>query len=372
MGLKFRIFTKAEHYTMSSAAALLRKAAAASAAPKAAHPASPAAAHVAAPKAAHSAASSAPPKAAKLCTEFRKSMPCYRKHCWDADCRKAKALAPAALPKHSAPAKADGGVFAQLAAMQKKLDQIEDKIDSGFEAQEKRSLALQEKGSRAYADTMEMFRNFGNMMTGGFTAINTAHRELPALLARPAICASAPVRSSVTEVGELPFSRGGGSSASEAPGSGMTGTHKDDMTVLCSTYGFPHQGHVYNVLCALFGTNPVSDHHVSMLSTISEHVKDDVLAALLFLLLTGSQQFTKASFTIFRTECDTFIAKHRDYIFEIFSRVCEDFIKKCPKWQIKKKDLKTRDDIVKASNLQLREKTQHRAVFDNLVRNFSS
>jgi hypothetical protein len=359
---------------MSSAAAALRKAAAAaSAASSAAHMAASVSAIVSAPVPAHVAASSAAPKAAKPasqkaapleCAEFNKTgKPCSRgQKCRDERCRKAsKSAAPSPKPAVKG---GDGGVSAQLAAMQKKLDQIEVKIDSGFEAQEKRSLALQEKGSKAYAETMEMFKIFGNMMTGGFTANNTAHRELPALLARPAICTGS--RSSVTEVVETSFSRGGGSSASEVRDPGMTGTHMDNMMTLCSRYGFPPEGYVYNVFCALFGTNPVSDHHKSLLSTISEHTKNDALAALLFLLLTGSTQFTKASFNAFRTECDTFLGSNKQITFTTFSLVCESFIKKCPKWEIKKKD------SVKASNSQLKDKAQHPTAFDALVKNFQS
>jgi hypothetical protein len=146
----------------------------------------------------------------------------------------------------------------------------------------------------------------------------------------------------------------------------MTGTHMDALMELCSTYGFPHQGHVYNVLCALFGTKPVPDHHKSLLSTVSDHTKNDALAALLFLLLTGSTQFTKASFDAFRTECASLLGSNRASTFKIFSLVCESFINKSPKWEIKKKD------SVKASNLQLKDKAHHPTAFDALVKNFQS
>ena len=181
MGLKFRIFTKAEHYTMSSPAAALRKAAAASAA--------------------------IVPASKAVCKYGDKCHGCNV-------CKKggkgggaqvaqvAQLSSTSAAPSPKPAVKGGDGCFsAQLAAMQKKLDQIEVKIDSGFEAQEKRSLALQEQGSKSYAETMQMFKAFGSMMTGGFTAINTAHRELPALLARPAICTGS--RSTATEVVEI-------------------------------------------------------------------------------------------------------------------------------------------------------------------------
>ena len=146
----------------------------------------------------------------------------------------------------------------------------------------------------------------------------------------------------------------------------MTGTHMDALMALCSTYGFPPEGNVYNVLCALFGTNPVSDHHKSLLSTITDHTKNDALAALLFLLLTGSTQFTKASFNTFRTECELLLGSNRRSTLATFLQVCESFIKKCPKWEIKKKE------SVKASNAQLKDKAQHPTEFDALVRNFQS
>jgi hypothetical protein len=296
------------------------------------------------------------------CDEFNKTgNPCKRgQRCRDQRCKDASAKAPKSAVKGG-----DGGVSAQLSALQKKLDQIEVKIDSGFEAQEKRSLALQEQGSKAYADTMEMFKGFGHMITGGFTAINTAHRELPASQARRTICAPS-ISSTAIEVVERPVARGGGSSVHESRDSGMTGTHMDALMTLCFTHSFPHQDHVYNVLCALFGINQIPDHHKSLLSAISEHTKNDALAALLFLLLTGSTQFTKASFTTFRTECDLLLGSNRASTFTTFSQVCESFVKKCPKWEIKKRD------SVKASNDQVKDKSQHRAAFDALVTNFQS
>ena len=143
-------------------------------------------------------ASAAPAAAPLECAEFNAGNQCRRgQKCHDKRCKDASAKAPKSAVKSG-----DGGVSAQLAAMQKKLDQIEVKIDSGFEAQEKRSLALQEKGSKAYAETMEMFKGFGHMITGGFTAINTSHRELPAPSARLAICTGG--GSNATEVIEQP------------------------------------------------------------------------------------------------------------------------------------------------------------------------
>jgi hypothetical protein len=360
MGLKFRIFIKAEHNSMSSPAALLRKAKAASSAASAAKPTAP----VAAPPATSSAASVASPKAApKECAEFnRTGNPCSRgKTCRDKRCRDASATSPKTAVKGG-----DGGVSSQLAAMQKKLDQIEVKIDSGFEAQQQRSLALQEQGSKAYADTMQMFKAFGSMITGGFTAITTTQRDLMAPPIRPAICTSS--RSIVTEVIERSGARGGGSSAPEAPEaseSGMTGADMDSMMMICSNQGFSTEGYVYRVLCSLFGKNTVTDHHKMLLSSIAGQTKNDALAAFFFLLLSGSGfSFAKASLDDLNGECKSLLSvPHLAKTRETFSSVCEAMIKKYKKWEIKKKD------DVKASNADLLNKAKHNEVFDALVKN---
>lgn len=320
------------------------------------------------------APSSVKPTASKAssseCTEFNAGKVCKRgQKCRDENCRKASASS-AKAPK-SAVKGGDGGVSAQLAALQTQLSSIHTKVDgltnqvvTGFK-ETKTMLTEQQQASLSMQKAMEAMMlasaSFQSSVHGLITG--SAHqRELPSPPARPAICAPAAVRSTVIEVVERPVARGGGSSASEVRSSSMTGTHIDILMALCSTYGFPHQGNVYNVLCALFVTKSVPDHHKSLLSTISDHTKNDALAALLFLLLTGSQQFKKQSFDAFRTECDTFLGSNRESTFKTFSSVCDSFIKKCPKWEIKKKD------SVKASNVQL--KTQHRAAFDALVTNF--
>ena len=230
-------------------------------------------------------------------------------------------------------------------------------------AQQQASLGMQEAMKALMMASAGFQSSVQGLLSGGGSA---PRRELPSPPVRPAICAPAGSRSTVTEVVERTVARGGGSSASEAPKLNMTGTHMDAMMTLCSMHGFPLKGNVYNVLCALFGTNPVTDHHKSLLSTISDQTKNDALAALLFLLLTGSTQFTKVSFNAFRTECDTLLGSNRESTFKTFSSVCESFIKKSPKWEIKKKD------SVKASNVQLKDKSQHRAAFDALVTNFQS
>jgi len=327
----------------------------------------------AAPKADPKAAKPAVPKAApKECAEFnRTGNPCSRgTKCRDQRCRDASAKVPKSAVKSG-----DGGVSAQLSAMQSQLSSMHTKVDgltkqveTGF-TETKSMLTEQQQVSLGMQKAMEAMMLASASLQSSVHGLITGsvhHRELPSPPVRPAICAPAGSRSTVTEVVERTVARGGGSSASEAREPKITGTHMDAMTAICSTCGFPSDGNVYNVLCALFGTNPVSDHHKSLLSAISDHTKKDALAALLFLILTGSQQFTKSSFNAFRTECDTLLGSNLESTFTTFSSVCESFIKKSPKWEIKKKD------SVKASNMQLKEKSQHRAAFDALVTNFQS
>ena len=387
MGLKFRIFTKAEHYTMSTPAAALRKAAAASAASSAASSAAPKAASVAAPKAASVAASPASPKAAPKaaskadpkaaskaapleCAELNSGTLCSRgQKCRDKRCRNAsKSAAPSPKPAVKG---GDGGVSAQLSAqlsalqkqfssMHTKVDDLTKQVATGF-TETKAILTEQQQATLGMQKAMEAMMLASASFQSGITGLITgsaSRSELPAPAARRAICAPA------IEVVERPVAIGGGSSASEVRSSSMAGTHMDALMALCSKCHFHLQGHVYNVLCALFVKNSMSDHHVSLLSTISDHTKNDALAALLFLLLTGSEQFTKASFNDFRAECDILLGSNRTSTFTIFSQVCDSFIKKCPKWEIKKKD------SVKALNAQLKDKLQHRAAFDALVTNF--
>lgn len=336
-------------------------------APSAAHPPTLKAAKPTVPKVAK-------PAASLECAEFNTGKPCSRgQRCRDQRCKDASAKA-AKAPK-SAVKGGDSGVSAQLAAMQSQLSSMHTKVDgltkqvaTGF-TETKSMMTEQQQVSLGMQKALEAMMIASASFQAGITGLITgsAHqRELPAPPARHAICALTTVRSSATEVFEGPVARGGGSSAPEPINSGMTGTHMDILMALCSTYGFPPGGNVYKVLCALFGTTPVSDHHKSLLSTISEQTKNDVLAALLFLLLTGSTQFTKASFNAFRVQCDSLLLSNRESTFTTFSQTCESFIKKSPNWEIKKKD------SVKASNAQLKDKLQHRAAFDDLVTNFQS
>lgn len=195
---------------------------------KAAHPAATvvahSAAHPAAPAAAHAAAPTATCKYGSKCNGCN-------------FCGKKKAPAKAA-------GGGDGGISAQLSAMQKKLDQIEVKIDSGFEAQEKRSLALQEQGSKSYADTMQMFKAFGSIMTGGFTAINTTHRELSAPSTRLAICASSGLNA--TEVVEQPRKYVHSCFASNEGGSASHSSQRPQSSAACGGNSAESQYHGQN------------------------------------------------------------------------------------------------------------------------------
>lgn len=336
----------------------------------ASHPATVVASHPAIP-AAPKAAPKAATKAAPLeCADFNKTgKPCSRgQRCRDEKCRNASKAAGAPSPKPAGKG-GDGGVSAQISAiasqlssMHTKVDNLTNQVATGF-TETKSILTEQQQATLGMQKAMEAMMLASASLQSGITGLITgsaSRPELSAPSARRAICSPA------TEVVERPVTRGGGSSASESHDSGMTGTHIDALMALCSKCHFPRQGHVYNVLCALFGTKPVSEHHESLLSTISEHTKNDALAALLFLLLTGSQQFTKASFSTFCTECDFLLVSNRTSTFVTFSQVCESFIKKSPKWEIKKKD------SVKASNAQLKDKSSYSTVFNALVHNFLS
>ena len=185
MGLKFRIFTKAENNSMSSPAAALRRALAAH---SAAHPAAPSAAPSAPPSAAPKVASSAASSAANQCFEFRETnVPCSRNNCRDSDCRTAKAKLHTASPKRSAPAKSagvGGGISAQLTAMETNLmDHIDSRINaaqvvmtSGFSKQEQTMLGLHQAVAQSQLATQQSIQALANAMA---TAISGGQRQLP-------------------------------------------------------------------------------------------------------------------------------------------------------------------------------------------------
>ena len=159
-------------------------------APAPAPAASPKAAPKVAPVAAPKAAPPPPPPAANQCREFRESgTPCSRKNCRDAGCRKANASAPAAVsPKHSALAKSagggDGGVSAQISAMEARLtghiDQrfqaAEESVRTGFLQQEQSFLGLHQAVAQSQVATQQSFQALAAVMA---TAISGGQRQLP-------------------------------------------------------------------------------------------------------------------------------------------------------------------------------------------------
>ena len=94
-------------------------------------------------------ASAAAQKASKECQYYNKGIGCpHNKKCWDIRCReKSKAAAAESSPKSSGKV-GDGRVAAAMAAMEKRLnerlDTIETKVESGFTAQQASGDRLQE------------------------------------------------------------------------------------------------------------------------------------------------------------------------------------------------------------------------------------
>lgn len=178
----------------SKLAAMAKAAHSAAPAPAPAHVAFPKAAPAAAPKvapvAAHAVAPKAAPPAANQCFEFRESgQPCSRNNCRDPACRRAKASAPAAAsPKHSALAKSagggDGGVSAQISAMEarltghidRKFQAAEASMTSGFLQQEQSFLELHQAVAQSQLVTQQSFQGLANAMA---TAISGGRRQLP-------------------------------------------------------------------------------------------------------------------------------------------------------------------------------------------------
>ena len=183
-------------------------------APAAAHAAAPAAAKEAAPVATSVAPSSAPtvappkvPPKPQQCAEFnRTKQHCHRgKGCRDQRCVDAFHAAAATAPPKSSRNGGDGGVAAAMAAMEKRLserlDTIETKVESGFAAQQaaedrlQRSIEAMMGGIGGLARTIE-----GGIASSRSTAAlpapethGSARRPpsaLPALPAPPALPAS--------------------------------------------------------------------------------------------------------------------------------------------------------------------------------------
>jgi len=170
--------------------------AASAAAPVAVPPAAPKTTSSATPKATSSVAHPATPSAAKPavpkeCAEFKAGKACHRgQHCRDEKCRNASKAA-ASSPKSSGKG-GDGGFTAQLAAIEKRMnerfdtmdkrfDTIETKVESGFAAQQAADVRLQQSieammcGIGGLAKTIEK-----GIVSSKSTAV------LPALLPPPA------------------------------------------------------------------------------------------------------------------------------------------------------------------------------------------
>ena len=135
----------------------------------------------AAASSAHPAAASSALPAAQLCREFREfGTPCKRRHCRDAECCKAKASAPAASPKRSAPAKSagvGGGISAQLTAMEVNLrDHIDSRINAAEASMNSGFLQLNGAVAQSQLATQQSFQALANAMA---TAISGGQRQLP-------------------------------------------------------------------------------------------------------------------------------------------------------------------------------------------------
>lgn len=323
----------------------------------------------AAPKAATKAASSD-------CAEFKAGKVCHRgQHCRDINCRRASNAAAAASSPKSSGKGGDGGVAAaafDAAAMEarlnRRLDGIEAKVESGFNEQRQMSLQLQKQGNEAYAKTMRMFEMFGNMMTGGGAAM-APRPELPAPPMRPAICAPATTTRSttITEMhDERPSARGGGCATEGGKSSGLTGTEIDNFMQACAKNGLLPEGTLFKALREICEKTGLSEYHHQLISSIGKITNNDNLAALLFLLLTGSKQFRKGSFGDFRTSCDGMLGSNRAHTCAAFSKVCDHMLKGMRDWQITKKG------GISVSNADLKDASNRTSVFNELVTNFQS
>jgi len=379
---------------MSAAAKL---AAAAAKAAKAAPAAAPAAAHVPAssapPQATSVATSVAPPQAAPKtatapaskatskpksleCAEFSKTKQhCHRgEHCRDKRCVAAYRAAVATAPPKSSGNGGDGGVAAALAAMEarvnSRLDNIAATVTSGF-TETKSILSEQQKATIGMTKALEAMMiasaNFQSSVTGLLKGGMASHPELPAPPTRPAICAPATTpRSKITEVhDERPSARGGGCATEFGRSSDLTGADIDPFLVACGSV-FPQDGTLFRALCEICGKTGLSDYHRELISSIRKVTNNDNLAALLFLLLTGSKQFRKGSFSDFRTSCDAMLGSNWTKTQTAFSQVCDHMLKGMSDWQITKKG------GISVSNADLQNKSNRTSVFNNLVTNFQS
>lgn len=372
--------TAAKLAAKAKAASKAATATASTAPPQATSVAAKEAASVATSVAPSSAPTVAPPKAPpkpQQCDEFnRTKQHCHRgKRCRDQRCVDAFLAAAAAAPPKSSGNGGDGGVAAALAAMEarvnSRLDNIAATVTSGF-TETKSMLSEQQKATiemqKAMQAMMMASANFQSSVAGLLNGGMAPRPELTAPPTRPAICAPATtLRSSITEMQEeRPAARGGATATSVRRSSELTGADIDPFMQACATNGFPEDGTLFRGLCEICGKTGLSDYHRELISSIGKVTSDDNLAALLFLLLTGSKQFRKGSFSDFRTSCDAMLVSNRTKTQAIFSNVCDNMLKGMSDWQITKKG------CISVSNADLQNKSNRTSVFNNLVTNFQS
>jgi|GEM_PF-5890264 len=329
---------------------------------------------VTASTAASVATSVALPKAAPK-TAPAAPLPCKHPNCWGCPrCGKTP-------PKKDKGGNGNGG--AEVAGLRKEIgelrtlvqqgfqkqteqaSEISAKVESGFNEQRQLSLELQKQGNESFAKTMKMFEVFGNMMTGG--AAMAPRSELPASPAHRAICAPTKTTGSkITEIhDERPSARGGGCATEGGRSSKLTGADIDPFLVACGSV-FPQDGTLFRALCQICGKTGLSDYHKQLISSIKKVTIDDNLAALLFLLLTGSKQFRKGSFNDFRTSCDAMLGSNRTNTQAAFSQVCDYMLRGMRDWEINK------NGGINVPNADLKNASKRISVFNDLVSNFQS
>jgi len=139
-------------------------------------------------------------KASRECKHYKEGTNCPHKHCWDIRCLKKSKAAAAGSSSKSSGKVSDGGYAAAMAAMEKRLnerlDTIETKVESGFTAQQASGDRLQEAivamigGIAGLTTTIERGISFGRS-TAALPAPEThgsaiPTRPLPELPALPA------------------------------------------------------------------------------------------------------------------------------------------------------------------------------------------
>jgi len=349
------------------------------------HPAVDPSAAVHPPAAGHPPAAATAPK--KECAAFKAGKQCKHKMgCFDEQCRaKTAAESPSSSKPATKTGPGDGGVAQRLAQMEKSITDIASRVDNvgakvdavgttveqGFQAQSLRTTELMEQAASVHLQNMQMFQALGAAFAGGISAIRGDFSSRPALIApeaRLAICAGSSSESSERRTATA-VARGGAASCNvtEINERRVTGTDLDNVMSFLGKNGLSVNGFAYNCIMRMLEKSPFSDHHMTIIGCIAPQTKNDPLVTLLFMLLTGSEQFQKLStFADFRTACAVLLGANRTNTQATFSMVCKGMIAKNPNWEIKK------SGVVKASNAMLKDPAQHQAAFDTLVANFKN